>query len=63
MTELYLGVAICMGMSNVAEFARSCELIRAGLRDGAVIPVWLVRPTVDALGLANAFLLPTELLY
>lgn len=51
LAQLYLGLAICNSLDDPGQFPRACELILAGIRDGAKLPLWLVKSTVDALAL------------
>jgi tetratricopeptide (TPR) repeat protein len=52
--QLYLGVAICLGLDDTGRLPRAHDLIRLGLDSGAKLPVYLVRSTIDALALARA---------
>jgi hypothetical protein len=54
LAQLYLGVAICLGLEDTGRLARAQELIVLGLDGGAKLPVYLVRSTIDALALARA---------
>lgn len=53
LTRLYLGLAIVLSLDGTSALERACDLIQAALEGSARLAPWLVRPTVEALGIAR----------
>jgi len=59
LTRLYLGLAIVLSLDTTSALERACDLIRTGLDGGAQLVPWLVRSTIEALGVARGDLVNT----
>ena len=53
LAQLYLGASLCLALDEGSP-ARACDLIRQGLEGGAMLPIWLVRSTIDALDMTRS---------